>query len=242
MRDHKRINMANDRVHTDAPRAATDVEYQSGGALVQDVLEELQWQMAQRDEISELRPPPDSASIETGVIGNPPKNEAVRQLSERSKENKMSTVRDKLYGMLAARGIQEVSAIRVVFENGDTVLVSSQDDRALDRTDPIQNLKLFQSAEAAALVGRLQNIKIKIYQEMGHKMPHIHIDYGRQTHVASFSIETGERIIKGTLDPKYNTEIKGWLCKHKAKLLTVWRDMQVGGDPKSLISELLGDA
>lgn len=233
--------MANDRVHTDAPRAATDVGYQSSGALVQAVLEELQWQMARRDEITEVRPRSDSGSIEKGVIGEHIKNKVAWQSSERSEENEMSTLRDKLYGKLATIGIEEVSAIRVVFENGDTVFVSSQDDPALNRTDSIQNLTLLQSAKAAALVGRLQNMKIKIYQEIGHRRPHIHIDYGRDKHVASFSIETGERI-KGTLDPKYDSDIKGWLSKHKDKLLAVWREMQVGGNPTSLVAELRGDA
>ncbi|ATC86219.1 DUF4160 domain-containing protein [Pseudoalteromonas arctica] len=37
-------------------------------------------------------------------------------------------------------------------------------------------------------------MKIKIYQEKGHHLPHIHIDYGRQQHAASYAIETGERI------------------------------------------------
>lgn len=202
--------MANDLIHTDAPRAATDVGYLSGDAFVQAVLEELQWQLARRDEVTELRLRSDSGSIEEGVIWEPTKNKVARQSSERSQEKELSTLRDKLAGYQATMGIEELSAIRVVFENGDAVLVSSQDDLALDRTDPILKLTLLQSADAAGTVGRLRNMKIKIYPEPGHKMPHIHIDYGREHHVASFSIETGERIIQGTLDRKYDSEIKGW--------------------------------
>lgn len=39
-----------------------------------------------------------------------------------------------------------------------------------------------------------KQMKIKIYQEKGHYLPHIHIDYGRQQHTASYAIGSGERI------------------------------------------------
>ena len=234
--------MANNRLDMDGPRAAAAVRDESSGALMLAALEELQWQMARRDEITGLPPSPDSDFIEKAGRGAPRRNEGggIRISSEHCEANKMSTLRDKLNGFLVEAGIEKARAIRVVFDNGDTVLVVSQDNPALHRTDPIQKVETIQSAEAGLPLVTLQNVKIKIYQESGHKMPHIHIDYGRRKHVASFSIETGERIIKGTLSPKYDPDIRDWLSKHKDKVLTVLREMQAGRDPRSLIKELQG--
>jgi Domain of unknown function (DUF4160) len=53
------------------------------------------------------------------------------------------------------------------------------------------------------LVIRLGPLKVKMYQEPGHNAPHVHIDYGPRSHVASYSINDGERLA-GTLDAKYD--------------------------------------
>jgi Domain of unknown function (DUF4160) len=52
-------------------------------------------------------------------------------------------------------------------------------------------------------VVRLASLKIKIYPEDGpHKEPHIHIDYGKTPHQASYAIRTGQRLA-GNLNRKY---------------------------------------
>ncbi len=60
------------------------------------------------------------------------------------------------------------------------------------------------------LVLKLKNLKIKMYQEQGHSMPHIHIDYGSQHHVASFSIAPPARI-EGSLLRKYDKSVINWI-------------------------------
>jgi predicted RNA binding protein YcfA (HicA-like mRNA interferase family)/predicted RNase H-like HicB family nuclease len=221
-------------------------EQQSIGALIHGVLEELQWQMARRDEITEARAPSDSDSTEKAAIGDPIQTKVaeIQQSSEHSQENKMSTLKEKLAEMQTASCIEQVTAFEVMFENGDTVLIESQDDPALDRTDPIQKVGIISSAKAAALVGSLQNISIRICPKEGHHpMPHIHIDYGKNRHVASFSIETGERIIGDkTLPYRYDKDIKGWLSKHEDLLLKIWREWKAGGNPAPFIAELRGNA
>src|SRR6185369_3842181 len=103
--------MANDLIHTDARRAATDVGYLSGDAFVQAVLQELQWQLALRDEATELRLRSDTGSIEEGIIWEPAKNKVARQSSQRSEENEKSTLREHLErhlrGKLGEMGIEE---------------------------------------------------------------------------------------------------------------------------------------
>lgn len=90
-----------------------------------------------------------------------------------------------------------------------------------------------------ALMLKFQNIKIKIYQEKGHKLPHIHIDYGKEIHAASYAISNTERI-KGTLDKKYDKSIKKWLEKNKEKLLTIWNKIQAGEEFSEYVAQLSG--
>lgn len=214
--------------------------------LIHGVLEELQWQMALRDEITEAPAPSDSDSTEKVVIGDPIQTKVAenQQSSECSQENNMSTLKEKLAEMQSASGIEQVTAFEVMFENGDTVLIKSQDDPALDRTDPIQKVGIISSAKAAGRVTSLRSIGIWICpKEAHHPMPHVHIEYGKNRRVASFSIETGERIIGDkTLPYKYDKDIKGWLSKHKDLLLKIWREWKAGGNPAPFIAELRGNA
>jgi len=83
-------------------------------------------------------------------------------------------------------------------------------------------------------------MKFKIYQEKGHQLPHIHIDYGRQQHAASYAIETGERI-EGNLSKKYDTDVSNWLDQNRDKVLAIWNDLQAGMPHELLLAELAGD-
>ena len=91
------------------------------------------------------------------------------------------------------------------------------------------------------LVLKLRNLKIKMYQEPGHRTPHFHIDYGREHHVASYSISEAQRLA-GTLDTKYDRIVVAWITKHRNGLLDFWTSMQSGQNPSPLIAEISGDA
>lgn len=45
------------------------------------------------------------------------------------------------------------------------------------------------------ILAKRKDIRIKIYQEKGHHLPHIHIDYEKKLHFASYSMETGKRLV-----------------------------------------------
>ncbi|MCK8133285.1 MULTISPECIES: DUF4160 domain-containing protein [Pseudoalteromonas] len=83
-------------------------------------------------------------------------------------------------------------------------------------------------------------MKIKIYQEKGHHLPHIHIDYGRQQHAASYAIETGERI-EGNLPRKYDNDVSNWLEQNRDKVLEIWQSLQAGMPHEPLLAGLAGD-
>jgi hypothetical protein len=89
------------------------------------------------------------------------------------------------------------------------------------------------------LVMKLENIKIKMYQEQKHSLPHIHIDYANKNHAASFSIDPPNKI-EGSIDKKYEKAITQWLTTNKEMLLKIWAEAQSGGNPNNLIAELVG--
>lgn len=90
------------------------------------------------------------------------------------------------------------------------------------------------------LVVKLDRLKIKIYQENGHSLPHVHIDYGKQHHVASFSIDPPARI-EGKLSKKYDRSVQEWLTGNKETLVALWAALQAGESPDALVAELRGD-
>ena len=89
------------------------------------------------------------------------------------------------------------------------------------------------------LVIRKQNLKVKMYQEQGHSEPHIHIDYGRQNHVASFAIRDG-RLLSGSLDRKYKNTISGWIDTHRDSLVNLWATAQLGEPVDEIIVGIRG--
>ena len=85
------------------------------------------------------------------------------------------------------------------------------------------------------------NLKFKMYHEPRHNLPHIHIDYGRENHVASYAIDPASRLV-GTLDRKYDRTVTEWISSHKEKLLKLWAVVQAGSEASDLVVELEGDA
>lgn len=90
------------------------------------------------------------------------------------------------------------------------------------------------------LVKKLGNIKIKMYQETGHSMPHIHIDYGHNNHMASYDINNGNRLA-GNLNKKYDKKIRAWVEKNQAELVSLWNNAQDGNNVEMLIAEIKGN-
>lgn len=91
------------------------------------------------------------------------------------------------------------------------------------------------------LLLKLQNLKMKMYQEKGHELPHVHVDYGKQHHAASFAISPPRRL-DGTLAKKYERVILDWIQENIDKLLEIWEQLQSGVDPKELVPQLKGNA
>ncbi len=91
------------------------------------------------------------------------------------------------------------------------------------------------------LVLKLGDLKVKMYQEAGHALPHVHVDYGKRNHVASYSIDPTERLA-GNLDMKYERTLTEWIHSRRTQLLDVWRAAQLGEETRELIVALAGDS
>jgi hypothetical protein len=106
-------------------------------------------------------------------------------------------------------------------------LNSLQNDLAfIDLITPQKN-KSSQQSMLGELLLKKDSVRIKIYQEIGHKMPHLHIDYGHQKHIASYAIDTGH-MIKGSLNKKYDKAIFRWILNNKEQLNKIWVALQNG--------------
>ncbi|WP_303275677.1 DUF4160 domain-containing protein [Acinetobacter soli] len=88
------------------------------------------------------------------------------------------------------------------------------------------------------LLLKLKNIKIKMYQEHSHNLPHIHIDYNDKIHAASYAIQSGEKI-EGSISKKYDKEISNWIFKNQDNLIKIWELLQKGNDPEIVIEKLV---
>ena len=91
------------------------------------------------------------------------------------------------------------------------------------------------------LVLKLQDIKVKMYQEKGHSKPHLHIDYGKNPHIASYSIPDGKRL-SGSLDRKYDLKVQQWIDKNSKVLLELWNTVQMGDKAEHLLAQICSNS
>lgn len=93
------------------------------------------------------------------------------------------------------------------------------------------------SGRLEQLIAKRELLKVKMYQEMSHPRPHLHIDYGSENHIASYAIDTGERL-NGLLNRKYDKVISQWITTNRDKLVSIWEDLQNGGSGKKYSQQL----
>jgi hypothetical protein len=89
------------------------------------------------------------------------------------------------------------------------------------------------------LVKRHQLLAIRIDGDRNHGRAHVHVDYGRSHHAASYAIDSGERLA-GALDSKYDKSMRTWIATNRKLLLATWNATQDGKDPRPFVLELDG--
>lgn len=86
------------------------------------------------------------------------------------------------------------------------------------------------------LVLELSDLKLRMDGNLNHYRAHLHVDYRKQRHVATYAIDTGKRLI-GDRTP-YDDDISAWIGKHRADLQKVWDDMRGSGYSELTVAQL----
>ena len=81
------------------------------------------------------------------------------------------------------------------------------------------------------LVKKIEPIQFRMEQDKNHSTPHVHIKYGKQTHVASYGINNGQRLA-GNLPNHYDKDVRSWIQKNRESLLQIWDGIQSGNQQK----------
>lgn len=118
-----------------------------------------------------------------------------------------------------------------------TVAVSLQDELAQADLQLNERRILSRSGFNEFLIGKKDVLKIKIYEEKSHQLPHLHIDYGRVVHCATYRINPATRL-SGNLSRKYDRWVLGWIATNESVLLKIWHAVKSGQDPRELVVEL----
>lgn len=85
------------------------------------------------------------------------------------------------------------------------------------------------------LIKKLLPLEFRIEQDPNHsKSPHIHINYGREKHVASYRLIDGVRII-GNLESKYDRIVREWIMDNNAALMEIYKNIQSGNEKEYVI-------
>jgi Domain of unknown function (DUF4160) len=89
------------------------------------------------------------------------------------------------------------------------------------------------------LVKKHREIAIKMDANPNHTRPHIHVDYGNQHHIASYAIDTGEKLA-GT--STYDRKIAEWIANNRQLLMEVWNSSRTAPPPDGIVASLKASA
>jgi len=73
-------------------------------------------------------------------------------------------------------------------------------------------------------------LKIYIYKEPNHNLPHIHA-YWKKEHKVSISIND-VKVLAGNFPSKYLKPLKKWIKKYQLELNDAWKEIQNGIKPE----------
>lgn len=91
---------------------------------------------------------------------------------------------------------------------------------------------------AELLLIKQKKLALRMDGNKNHPRAHIHIDYHRDHHLASYAIDTGERLAgAGT----YDRVVTPWIGRHRADLMIVWNGIR-GSGPDSVTVALLNQS
>lgn len=121
-------------------------------------------------------------------------------------------------------------------------------DQSKDNQNSLKNIdeKIFKELETELITTSLEGsvqlrflitcnigkslVKICMYKEDNHKLPHIHVSYKDEGDI-SVCIDSG-RILAGKMKGKLLKKVLAWVGRHKESLLNCWEQIQSGQAPE----------
>jgi len=85
-------------------------------------------------------------------------------------------------------------------------------------------------------IKKLQRLVVRMEADH-HARAHVHIDYGRERHAASFAVDNGERLV-GRMPTKYDRDVQTWIIQNQSRLQALWDAMKRGEPHESILAEL----
>ena len=83
------------------------------------------------------------------------------------------------------------------------------------------------------------NMKFRMEPDQ-HQRPHVHIQYGKENHKASYAINNGE-LLAGNLPPYHEKVVIKWISDKSKILDRLWTTLKQGKNYSSIIKEFQGD-
>ena len=90
------------------------------------------------------------------------------------------------------------------------------------------------------IVLKYENLTIRLDANPNHGRPHLHIDYKKSHHVASYAIDTGERLA-GQTTP-YDKAVTKWILANQNDLKITWYDLRQTTANDVIVASLNGSA
>ncbi|QIA22028.1 DUF4160 domain-containing protein [Mesorhizobium sp. AA22] len=85
------------------------------------------------------------------------------------------------------------------------------------------------------LLKDLRNLRFKMDGNRNHMRAHLHIDYHRHNHMASYAVDDGT-LLAGS--GRYNHLIEPWIANNRESVMRVWRDIRTTGVDDQIVAQL----
>ena len=132
------------------------------------------------------------------------------------------------------KGSEPLDLIDAILQDG---LVILQDRMAM--VDMRSRPTLGRGDALEVLLKEHRLLRLKMDGNLNHARAHLHIDYHRTRHLASYAIDNGE-LLAG--DGTYNGVVQPWIEQHRAELMRVWKGIRTAEVDDAVVGQLKASA
>ena len=115
-------------------------------------------------------------------------------------------------------------------------------ERQLQQIELLSSIRNDSAEFYELLLAKECTITFRMDGDRKHSRAHIHIDIGNARHLASYAVDTGERLTPGLIDRKCEAAVRSFISTHRDKLVAMFYDLQAGiSYDKHTIREMFSD-